>query len=252
MYIVLVWLWLLLCLSWRLVVFCSRLSLVCGGIGIKALMKFLTSFNRLTLFIRKCESFQQTNNNTKHYYYYYISDWLSCGFCSSFALLIWRPFFLISRLMESGLLPAAEAKKGLEKKLQKTGKFSSPTKSAASTQEASPNQQWPRRRKLKNQHLKLCLAKRKEMIRRSGRRILMMMMTNLTMMISWLPESLIKRQEPSSWKFKDSDISFRDLKQSNCVSKLNSVRVLFLVYLTGSFFRCSLSPLVTLVILSKP
>ena len=42
-------------------------------------------------------------------------------------------FFLISRLMESGLLPAAEAKKVLEKKLQKTGKFSSPTKSAAST-----------------------------------------------------------------------------------------------------------------------
>ncbi|KAG2268816.1 hypothetical protein Bca52824_063371 [Brassica carinata] len=35
--------------------------------------------------------------------------------------------------MESGLLPAAEAKKVLEKKLQKTGKFSSPTKSAAST-----------------------------------------------------------------------------------------------------------------------
>ncbi|KAF3590940.1 hypothetical protein DY000_02023926 [Brassica cretica] len=36
-------------------------------------------------------------------------------------------------LMESGLLPAAEAKKVLERKLQKTGKFSSPAKSAAST-----------------------------------------------------------------------------------------------------------------------
>ncbi|KAL0760414.1 hypothetical protein Bca101_076564 [Brassica carinata] len=35
--------------------------------------------------------------------------------------------------MESGLLPAAEAKKVLERKLQKTGKFSSPAKSAAST-----------------------------------------------------------------------------------------------------------------------
>ncbi|XP_010459679.1 PREDICTED: uncharacterized protein DDB_G0283697-like [Camelina sativa] len=36
-------------------------------------------------------------------------------------------------LMESGLLPAEKAKKVLEKKLQKGGKFSSPTKSAAST-----------------------------------------------------------------------------------------------------------------------
>ncbi|EOA38247.1 hypothetical protein CARUB_v10009729mg [Capsella rubella] len=36
-------------------------------------------------------------------------------------------------LMESGLLPAEKAKKVLEKKLQKAGKFSSPTKSAAST-----------------------------------------------------------------------------------------------------------------------
>ncbi|XP_019094879.1 PREDICTED: uncharacterized protein LOC109130120 [Camelina sativa] len=36
-------------------------------------------------------------------------------------------------LMESGLLPAEKAKKVLEKKLQNGGKFSSPTKSAAST-----------------------------------------------------------------------------------------------------------------------
>ncbi|KAF8113726.1 hypothetical protein N665_0046s0072 [Sinapis alba] len=40
-------------------------------------------------------------------------------------------------LMESGLLPAAEAKKVLEKKLQKTGKFSSPAKHAASTPRTS-------------------------------------------------------------------------------------------------------------------
>ncbi|WZZ04475.1 hypothetical protein YC2023_090396 [Brassica napus] len=44
-------------------------------------------------------------------------------------------------LMEAGLLPAAEATKVIEKKLQKTGTFSSPAKPAASIpQEPAPNQ----------------------------------------------------------------------------------------------------------------
>ncbi|KAL0799829.1 hypothetical protein Bca101_055004 [Brassica carinata] len=38
---------------------------------------------------------------------------------------------------ESGLLPAAEAKNVLEKRLQKTGKFSSPAKPTASTPRTS-------------------------------------------------------------------------------------------------------------------
>ena len=70
---------------------------------------------------------------------YYISDcyWLILNFCIIYFRLFClseNPLFIFDlRLMESGLLPAAEAKKVLERKLQKTGKFSSPAKSAAST-----------------------------------------------------------------------------------------------------------------------
>lgn len=62
--------------------------------------------------------------------------------CSSFAtdcsVYLKNPLWVFDhRLMESGLLPAEKAKKVLEKKLQKGGKFSSPAKSAASTPRTS-------------------------------------------------------------------------------------------------------------------
>lgn len=79
----------------------------------------LNIIKRLTLFVQ--------TNYSKHYYIY-------DGYCIDCSVYL-KPFCVSfdHRLMESGLLPADKAKKVLEKKLQKSGKFSSPVKSAAST-----------------------------------------------------------------------------------------------------------------------